>query len=207
MYLNFSTTLIGSVCLSHTGIPPDIGMVLFGDFIMEFHTFRFGLIFISLTITAMYSMASGVGCLFMVVCWRLTKALQTSLLFTKNAPMTCPSQCICKARTGVVVMVVLLLLSATTVNLSLLLRSGDVEQNPGPSYLDGKIIVQNFFCLEWKECGIFMYSVPPLPPRNHVINVGGLTVEAYASHLGGQAPPHTFPNWSHPLRAYALQKC
>lgn len=74
----------------------------------------------------------------LIVCWRRSKALQTSHIFTKNAPMCCVSRCssyIYIVMTGVVMVV----LYATTVNFFLLLRSGDVEQNPGPSYLDGII--------------------------------------------------------------------
>lgn len=47
--------------------------VLFGDVIMEHRTFQFGLIFILLTITAMYavnSIALGVSCLVRTTSWK-----------------------------------------------------------------------------------------------------------------------------------------
>ena len=72
----------------------------------------------------------------LLMLWRKTKKQLTGMVFTQGDLFHAVSSFQHK---GVFMMVVVLLLAESIVTVSLLLRSGDVEQNPGPGLYPGEL--------------------------------------------------------------------
>lgn len=145
-------------CISYTWIPLDADMtVLFGDVVMEHHTFQFGLIFILLTITAMYavnSIALGVSCLVRAMNWRsvlkwtLKGLLMIILIIAIRLYMT----------VSLTSLIIFFLRSA----------SGYIEQNPGLCQTKGN--------LTWLSYIIYNYCVGFFAVLNASISISQLKV-------------------------------